>query len=281
MDFSGFISDITTIAQSRCEHCEDYADIETLVCQLPVDHLTFAAHDAFAPYSGSYSMVQLVRACLLKEINGWNETTLHDYLGAHPVIRRRLGFETLPDQSTFWRAWNERFSVELCDAVQECADRIITAARACDVSLPDRIGTDEPDEPQPDERPKHQLIAETTDEVWQQAKPFVCDTFALDRGQNWQIHENAFWEQHAYMGMREDLYARSGPASFFLDDSRVSHSERRSLRAGCRRRAHYGEPRRGGDWTISPPKRPWVRTGTYPVDHPTPLKRVSEPRPAA
>lgn len=56
--------------------------------------------------------------------------------------------------------------------------------------------------------------------MWQQTKPFVCDAFALSRGQNWQIHESAFWEQHAYMGMREDMYARSGPASFFLDTPR-------------------------------------------------------------
>lgn len=54
--------------------------------------------------------------------------------------------ETFPNQSTFWRAWNERFSEELRNAVPECADSIVTAVRVCDVSLPDRIGTDEPDE---------------------------------------------------------------------------------------------------------------------------------------
>ena len=56
--------------------------------------------------------------------------------------------------------------------------------------------------------------------MWQQAKPFVTDAFALDRGRNWQIHENVFWEQHAYTGMREDMYARSGPGSFSLDTTR-------------------------------------------------------------
>ena len=219
-NLDGFVSDVTTIAQSRCEHATDYADIETLVCDLPIGHLTFAAHDAFAPYSGPYPMAIHVRASLIKEINGWDETPLHDHLRANPSLRRGLGFETLPNQSTFWRAWNERFSAELCDTVQECADRVITAARACEVSLPDRIGTDETNESQSDDRPEHQLIAEKTDEVWRQAKPFVCDAFALDRGRNWQIHENAFWEQHAYMGMREDMYARSGPASFSLDTTR-------------------------------------------------------------
>ncbi|WP_256684890.1 transposase [Halococcus qingdaonensis] len=219
-DLSGFVADVTTVAQTRCEHCEDYADVEALVCDLPIDYLTFTTHDSLAPYSGPYSMALLVRACLLKEVNSWDETALHDHLRAHPSLRRQLGFETLPNQSTFWRAWNERFSEDLRDAVQACADAIVMAARTCGVPLPDRIGSDDPDGSDVDSRPEHQLVAERTDEVWQQSKPFVTDAFALDRGQNWEIHENAFWEQHAYMGMREDMYARSGPASFSLDTTR-------------------------------------------------------------
>jgi putative transposase len=51
-DLDNFVSSVTTIAQSWCEHTTDYyAAIETLVCRLPIDHCTFAAHDAFAPYS--------------------------------------------------------------------------------------------------------------------------------------------------------------------------------------------------------------------------------------
>lgn len=215
-----FVADVTTIAQSQCERWGSYADIETLICHFPIDHLTFAAHDSSAPYSGPYPMAVHVRTALLKEINGWDETALYDHLRAHPSLRQNLGFETLPNQSTFWRAWNERFSAELRDAVRECADAIVRAARACEVPLPDRIDTDGADGSDADSRPEHQLVAEKTDEVWQQAKPFVTDAFALDRGQNWEIHENAFWEQHAYMGMREDMYARSGPASFSLDTTR-------------------------------------------------------------
>lgn len=51
-DLAGFVGDVTTIVQSQCERATDYADIETLVCRLPVDHCTFAAHDSSAPYSG-------------------------------------------------------------------------------------------------------------------------------------------------------------------------------------------------------------------------------------
>ena len=219
-DPDGFVSNVTTIAQSQCKHCEDYAELETLVSRLPVSHFTFTAHDSLAPYSGPYPMAVLVRAFIIKAINGWDETALHDHLRANPSLRRGLGFESLPNQSTFWRAWNHRSSEALRDAVQDCAEAIVKVARAYDVSLPKRVSTSEAGEPDTADCPERQLLAQKTDEVWQQAKPFVCDAFALSRGQNWEIHENAFWEQHAYMGMREDMYARSGPASFSLDTTR-------------------------------------------------------------
>ena len=95
-----FVADLTTIAQSQGERAESYADLETLVCHLSIDHLTFAAHDSSAPYSGPYPMVVHVRAALLKEINGWDETALHDHLRANPSLREALGFESLPNQST-------------------------------------------------------------------------------------------------------------------------------------------------------------------------------------
>lgn len=220
-DFDEFVSAVTIIVQSKCDRATDYADIETLVCDLPIDHFTFAAHDDFAPYSGPYPMALLVRAFIVEKINGWDETALHNHLKTHPSLCRALGFETLPDQSTFWRGWNHRFSDELRNAVRECADAIVRAAHAFDVSLPEQVTICKTDEPQTDDPPEHQLIAEKTDEVWQQAKPFVCDAFALDRGQNWQIHENAFWEQHAYMGMREDMYAVAEIRSMLQNTTRM------------------------------------------------------------
>jgi putative transposase len=178
----GFVADVTTIAQSQCEHATNYNDIETLVCRLPIGHCTFAAHDSLAPYSGPYPMALLARAFIIEKINGWDETALHDYLRTNPSLRRNLGFETLPDQSTFWRAWNHRFSEDLRDAIRECADGIVTAARACDVSLPERVTIGEEIDPESDDCPERQLLAQKTDEVWQQAKPFVCDAFAPRTG---------------------------------------------------------------------------------------------------
>lgn len=48
-------------------------------------------------------MALLVRAFCIEKINGWDETALHDYLRTNLALRRRLGFESLPAQSTFWR----------------------------------------------------------------------------------------------------------------------------------------------------------------------------------
>uniref|UniRef100_UPI0035A0C321 hypothetical protein n=1 Tax=Halocatena marina TaxID=2934937 RepID=UPI0035A0C321 len=44
-------------------------------------------------------MALLVRGFIIEEINGWDETALHDHLRAHPSLRHDLGFETLPNYS--------------------------------------------------------------------------------------------------------------------------------------------------------------------------------------
>jgi putative transposase len=40
---NGFVADVTTIVQSQCERATDYADIETLVSQFPIDRLCLIA----------------------------------------------------------------------------------------------------------------------------------------------------------------------------------------------------------------------------------------------
>lgn len=54
-----------------------------------------------------------------------------------------------------------------------------------------------------------------TDETAETSRiALATEALTLDRGSNWQIHE------HAYMGMREDMYAASGRAPFVLDTTR-------------------------------------------------------------
>lgn len=73
-------------------------------------------------------MTILIRVFLLEAINGWNDTTLRDYLQATPSLRRVLGFGMLPPQTTFWRTWNHRFRVAVYDAVREFADTVVRPA---------------------------------------------------------------------------------------------------------------------------------------------------------
>jgi putative transposase len=209
---------LATIWFQRSEH----DGLEAFICAYQFTYVDFSLYDAHPKCNTqSKPVIPMVRALMIMHLHGWeHETALAAYLTKRKDLSEALGFESVPNQSTFWRAQNERFSEELCDAIRRWTDIVITAAHACDVSLPERVTTGGADEAQDDDCPKHQLVAEKTDEVWQQAKPFVTDAFALDRGPNWEIHENAFWEQHAYMGMREDMYARSGPASFSLDTTR-------------------------------------------------------------
>jgi len=49
-----------------------------------------------------------------------------------------------------------------------------------------------------DSRPGHQFIAEKADEVWQQAKPFICDAFVLSAVVQW-------WEKPSRSVFRDCL----------------------------------------------------------------------------
>jgi hypothetical protein len=67
---------------------------------LPLVYVGFTPHDR---YTGPtrHEMGQLLRAFLVKELHGWDhETALVEYIQRQPSLRRDLGFETIPDQST-------------------------------------------------------------------------------------------------------------------------------------------------------------------------------------
>ena len=82
-------------------------------------------------------MSQLLRAFLLKEIHGWNhETALVEYLQQRPTLRRTLGFETAPDQSTLWRSWQQRFTAEFKKTIETAMRTILIRADRAGVSVP-------------------------------------------------------------------------------------------------------------------------------------------------
>lgn len=169
-----------------------------------------------------------IRAHVYRLIKHWRTTRLAEYLQKDTKLAVVLGFRdgtsklmgaNPPSQSRLWEIWNEVFTDDHRDFCRTLAEELIEAAREEGIPAPGEIF-------QPKQRDvtskrgEQKLLAEKTKEVWQQTKPFVTDTFYLNRGSNAQIHENAFWEQHTYMGMREDMYAQSGQHSFYIDSSR-------------------------------------------------------------
>ncbi|ELY32590.1 transposase IS4 family protein [Natrialba magadii ATCC 43099] len=115
--------------------------------------------------------------------------------------------------------WNKEFTDVQREFVRTATEEALAFAREQGIPAPDPVFRPE-ERDISSKRSEQRLVAEKTKEVWQQAKPFVTDTFYLKRADNSVIHENAFWEQHAYMGMRENMYAQSGQHSFFIDSQR-------------------------------------------------------------
>ncbi|WP_394347840.1 transposase [Haloarcula mannanilytica] len=82
-------------------------------------------------------MDQLFRLFLLKEIHGWtHETALLTYLSHHPELCEQLGLETVPDQSTLWRTWHERFTANLRETIEAAARTILIKAQDAGVTVP-------------------------------------------------------------------------------------------------------------------------------------------------
>lgn len=105
----------------------------------------------------------------------------------------------------------------LCRTV---ASDLVDLARKEGIPTPEDVF--QPDDKQiASKRSGAHLIADTTKDVWQHAKPFVTEEFFLKRGDNARIHENAFWEQHAFMDVRENMFAESGEDSFYIDSTRI------------------------------------------------------------
>ena len=101
-------ADVRTVAQTWFRH-DNHTAIEQFVCSLPLAYFKFSRHDHYTG-STSYGMDTLFRLFVLKECYGWDhETALVEYLHHHPSLCEQLGFETIPDQSTLWRSWHERF----------------------------------------------------------------------------------------------------------------------------------------------------------------------------
>nr|WP_245944534.1 transposase [Haloplanus salinus] len=179
----------------------------------------------------------LFRVFVLKELHGWvHETALVDYLGNRPDLCEQLGFGTIPDQSTLWRSWHERFTADLRETVVTAARTILVNAQNAGVETPRepartlRYPGSESGESDPDDQTTLEQAEKITDHV----SRVVFPAFSLDRGDGCEIHENAYWDLQTYLGLRERLAANEGARSFTYESTRertpLGHAHREQIR---------------------------------------------------
>ncbi|MDR5657861.1 transposase [Halodesulfurarchaeum sp. HSR-GB] len=231
----GLESDIRIVSQTWFKH-DRHESIENFVCALPLAYFEFHAHDRYAGPT-RYEMDTLFRVFLLKELHGWeHETALIEYLECRPALREQLGLESLPNQSTLWRSWHERFTAELRGTVETAARTILVKAQNADVAVPREPERhlpshgDEEDESDLDE----QAVLDEAATVTEHVSHVVFPAFSLDRGEGCEIHENAYWDLQTYLGLRERLAANEGARSFTYESTRertpLGHSHREHIR---------------------------------------------------
>ncbi|ELY86492.1 transposase [Natrialba taiwanensis] len=232
---AGLESDIRTVSGTWFDH-DNHDSVEEFVCSLPLTYFRFNDHDC-SEGSTCYQMHTLFRVFILKKLHGWeHETASVEYLANSPVVCDQLGLEAVPDQSTLWRSWNNRFTTDLRETVETAARTILIKAQNAGVSVPrdpERKlcyrNSDDEDSIQDEQRVL--VRAETiTDNV----SRVVFPAFSLDRGDGCEIHENAYWSLQTYLGLRENLAANEGARSFIYESTRertpLGHAHREQIR---------------------------------------------------
>lgn len=232
---AGLKLDIRTVSQTWFRH-DRHESVEEFVCSLPLAYFKFDGHDSYAGPT-RYGMDTLVRLFVLKDCHGWDhETKLVKYLECRPDLCEQLDLETVPDQSTLWRSWHQRFTAELRETVRNGAQTILIKAQNTGVAVPREperhrsSHSDEEDKPDPDDRAVLNEAETVTDHVCR----IVFPAFSLNRGDGCEIHENAYWDLQTYMGLRERLAANEGARSFGYESARdrtpLGHAHREHIR---------------------------------------------------
>jgi len=147
-------------------------------------------------------MDSLFRVFVLKEIHGWDhETALVEYLDSHPELCKQLEFEAVPNQSTLWRSWHERFTADLRETIKTAAQTILITAQNEGVTVPRHPERKPPQrenegrESDPDDR----AVLERAEQIIDHVSRIVFPVFSLDRGEGCEIHENAYWGLQTYL----------------------------------------------------------------------------------
>jgi len=231
----GLESDVRVVSSVWFTH-PDHNSLEQFVCELPLAYFRFEAHDCYES-STCYEMDTLFRVFVLKELHGWtHETPLVEYLDTYPELCERLELGTAPDQSTLWRTWNERFTRDLRETIQEAARLILIKAQNAGVAVPREPERTLPDrgDDATESDPDDQAILDEAGTVTKHVSRVVFPAFSLNRGEGCEIPENAYWGLQTYLGLRENLAANEGARSFIHESTRnrtpLGHGHRDQIR---------------------------------------------------
>jgi IS4 transposase len=227
-------ADVRVAATPWFRH-DDHESITEFVCSLPLAYVEFDAHDRYGGPT-RYEMATLFRVFILKALHGWaHETTLVEYLDQRPALCEQLGFETIPDQSTLWRSWHDRFTAELRETVETAARTILIAAQDAGVAVPrepERLAF--PNDADNESPPSDRAILEQAEAVTDHVSEIVYPAFSLPRGEGCAIHEHAFWDLQTHLGLRENLAANEGARGFVYESQRertpLGHVHRKHIR---------------------------------------------------
>ncbi|OAQ51287.1 transposase [Natrinema mahii] len=232
---AGLESDVRVVSSAWFTHPE-HNSLEPLVYSIPLAYFRFEAHDCYGS-STRYEMDTLFRVFVLKELHGWtHETSLIKYLDSHPNLCGRLELETVPDQSTLWRSWNERFTRDFRETVQKAARTILIKAQNADVAVPCEPERNLPDRGHDaaESAPDDQTILNKAGTITKHVSRVVFPAFSLNRGEGCEITENAYWGLQTYLGLRENLAANEGARSFIHESTRdrtpLGHGHRDQIR---------------------------------------------------
>lgn len=231
----GLEADVRVVSTAWFAH-DKHDSLTHFVCSLPLSYFNFDPHDT---YSGptAYAMDTLFRVFILKELHELDyETPLVEYLKHHPEICEQLGLDTIPDQSTLWRSWHERFTTDLRETVQTAARTILITAQNAGVTVPREsertlppLGSDA-EETDVDT----QAVLDQAEQITDHVSCLIFPAFSLDRGEGCEIHENAYWDLQTYLGLRESLAANEGARSFVYESTRertpLGHAHRDQIR---------------------------------------------------
>ena len=232
---AGLESDVRIVSGAWFTH-QEHIFVEQFVCELTLAYFQFEAHNCYESPT-HYEMDTLFRVFVLKELHGWtHETPLVEHLESHPELCERLELGTVPDQSTLWRTWNERFTRDLRETVQKAARTILIKAQNADVAVPRVPERNLPDRAHDaaESDPDDQAILDKAGKITDHVSRVVFPTFSLNRGEGCEIPENAYWGLQTYLGLRENLAANEGARSFIHESTRdrtpLGHGHRDQIR---------------------------------------------------